>query len=682
MAKGIESRKVAALALLVALVGWFSPPQARAATNSYVSPGSGKWESPFNWSAGAPGPGQSVFITNEFSKVVTVDSVTATIYPNTMTVGNLLVSGPPGTTNVLQVLETGNVLFGISNNLTVASGGVLIASNSSWGAQSSMTISNGTLINYGDLIAPGFQDFLFTVTGPSALTTNSGSLAFVLGSSNRMLVANGARVDTGDIYLGYADLPESFDSVTITGTNSRLNVGIWSIGKAGSSNQVFISNGGTVHIAGIVTLSSDPASQGNTITLLPGGTLEVGDQVYVANSDGAQAGFQVAGGVTVLSSNLVAGSFSNSLGVVSVTAGGMLVASNSVIGIGNAGTPDTGSGTGSLTVSNGTVLAADLLVGSTAGGLGTLAMQSNAVVTLNSNLTVVSSSLTSTSTVSLAGGSFVATNGLVQVGSTGAALMTVSGGSHTVREITLGSTNGAGTGSLYLLSGHLKVLERLSANSVVVACGDLDGNGGTVIVGAVDNSSLAVACGTATNIGTLEVGYTETYTGTFVMGGPGGFVQVTNMLLVGNSDDCVNGAQGNITLTDGLLAVTNTSHNAMLDLRNGSFTVNGGTLIADTLNISHPCGQFSYVSGAIHYNQLIVPPNTPPLRLAIAFDPSASALTLSWPSAYVGYTPEEISDLSSSDWAPVQGTATDDGTTRSIIVSATAGPSFYRLSKP
>lgn len=682
MARGIGSRKVGTLALLVAGVMWFSPPQARAATNSYISPGSGKWESPFNWSAGAPSPDQSVFITNEFSKVVTVDSVTATIYPNTMTVENLLISGPPGTTNVLQVLETGNVIFGISNDLTVASGGVLIASNSSWGAGRSMTITNGTLAIYGDLIVPFYHDFLFTVTGPTALSTNAGALVFILGSSNRMLVANGARVDSGDVYFGYAGYPESFDSATVTGTNSRLNVGIWSIGEAGSSNVVYVSNGGKLHIAGIVTLSSDPASQGNAIILLPGGTLEVGDQVYVANSQGAQAGFQVAGGVTVLSSNLVAGSFSNSLGVVSVTAGGMLVASNSVIGIGNAGASDTGSGTGSLTVSNGTVLAGDLLVGSTAGGLGTLAMQSNAFVTLNSNLTVVSSSLTSTSTVSLAGGSFVATNGIVHVGSTGSARMTVSGGSHTVRQIILGSTNGAGTGSLYLLGGHLKVLELLSANSAVVDCGDLDGNGGTVVVGAVAKSTLAVECGTATNIGTLEVGYTETYTGTFFMGEPGGFVQVTNALLVGNTDDCVSGAQGNVTLTSGLLVVTNTSHNAMLDVHNGSFTVNGGTLIADILDVSHPCGQFSYVSGGLHYNQLIVPPDTPPLLLTIAFDTSASALTLSWPSAYVGYTPEETSDLSSSDWAPVQGTLTDDGTTRSIIVSAIAGPNFYRLSKP
>src|SRR5208283_1676098 len=121
--------------------------------------------------------------------------------------------------------------------------------------------SNGLLVAIGDIIVPGYQDFQYTVTGPSGVLSNIGDIYFILGSSNNLVVSNGGRVDSGNIYLGLSGYPESFDSVTVTGTNSQLNIGVWYIGEAGSSNHVYISSGGTVRMAGILTLSSDPASQ-------------------------------------------------------------------------------------------------------------------------------------------------------------------------------------------------------------------------------------------------------------------------------------------------------------------------------------------------------------------------------------------------------------------------------------
>ena len=191
---------------------------------------------------------------------------------------------------------------------------------------------------------------------------------------------------------------------------------------------------------------------------------------------------------------------------------------------------------------------------------------------------------------------------------------------------------------------------------------------------------MDVTCGSATNIGTMYVGYTAGFTGTFDESG--GVVQVTNNLIVGAAD-CVNGAVGVAILSDGALYVTNAAHTAILGVGNGTFTMSGGTLVADTLDLSNPCGHFTYNSGDIHYNQLVVPPQAPPLALTITPDSQSSTLTIAWPSIYVGYALQQNLALSPSNWTPgVFQFLTDDGTTRSVTVSLGTGNLFYRLAKP
>jgi len=591
-------RAVAAL-LALCLV---SPAFGQA--NSYTNTGSGKWEASASWSAGAPGLGDSIYLTNAPTKAVTVDQTTESSFPGTMDVSNLWISAPSGSTNTLLVLGINNlsVPFVIDNALTIAAGGSVLVSNSDWGALHSMTVSNGSLVVLGDTIIPGYHNFQFTVTGPTGFSSNNGAVYFVEGSSNNLLIADGARLDTGDVYLGFSGYPESFDSVTVTGTNSQLNVGLWSIGEAGSSNHVYIADGGTVRIAGILTLSSDPASQGNTVTLLPGGTLIVGSSVFLANTNDAQAGFQVSGGSTILSSDLIAGSFSSSTGTVGVTAGGLLIATNGVLGIGNDGTLTHGSGSGTLTVSNGTVVATTVNLGSSAGGKGLLTLQTNSLITISSNLNVVSGSLGSTSSVSVTGGSLFITNGAALIGSSGSAQMTISGGSHIIKQIRLGSTNGSGSGSFYGLGGHLQVLSSLSANFVLVDGIDIDGSGGTIIIGDSHDAEYDLESGMCTNWGDMTVGYSDGYTGTYVQ--DGGTMLVTNELMVGN--DCADGsggALGEVMLNGGWLYVTNATHTAVLDVRNGTLVLEpGATLVVDTLVVTNACAQFMNLGGTLVLN--------------------------------------------------------------------------------
>jgi hypothetical protein len=84
---------------------------------------------------------------------------------------------------------------------------------------------------------------------------------------------------------------------------------------------------------------------------------------------------------------------------------------------------------------------------------------------------------------------------------------------------------------------------------------------------------LIVTGGTVTTPEML-LGVTGGKTGTLTMSS--GTLTVQNHLVVG---DCGAGANGVVTLSGGTLYVTNPSHTATLDLRRGSFTMTGGTLV-------------------------------------------------------------------------------------------------------
>src|SRR5580704_11662291 len=73
----------------------------KAQVNSYTNSANGKWEDSTNWSfGGPPASTQSIFITNAITKTVTIDATT-TNSPFTLTINDLTVSAPAGSTNTL-----------------------------------------------------------------------------------------------------------------------------------------------------------------------------------------------------------------------------------------------------------------------------------------------------------------------------------------------------------------------------------------------------------------------------------------------------------------------------------------------------------------------------------------------------------------------------------------------------
>ena len=293
---------------------------------------------------------------------------------------------------------------------------------------------------------------------------------------------------------------------------------------------------------------------------------------------------------------------------LALSGGSTLIITNAALGLGNNGTTN-GAGIGIASITGATINVTTLNLGSTGGGLGLLTLQSNALVNVVSNLTVVSDSLTATSSVTLGGGSFTELNGLTRIGSSGNGLLTISAGNHTFRQITLGSTNGLGSGGFHFLGGHVTLLgfgtgpgQGLNSNWILWEGGDLDGDGTSLTIANGNDSTVTIPAYAANVRGQLDsmyVGYTAGNIGTFNQAASSSVVVITDQMILGTGD-CENGAQGYVNLSGGTLYVTNATHTANLDVRNGTFILGpGATLVVDNLILTNACGHFIRQPGGI-----------------------------------------------------------------------------------
>jgi hypothetical protein len=254
-------------------------------------------------------------------------------------------------------------------------------------------------------------------------------------------------------------------------------------------------------------------------------------------------------------------------------------------------------------------------LGSTTGGTGSLTLQTNTVMNVISNLVIVSSSLTSTSSVTLNGGSLIMSNGLVQVGPAGSGQLVVTGGNHVVQQLFLGSSNNLGSGFFHMSGGYFKILgtgtgpgQGLISNWIIVDGGDLDGSGTSFTVGDAHNSDAFLTGNGIASFATGYVGYTPGFTGTYNQ--TNGTMTISSGLTVGTGD-CMNGAVGEVNLIGGTLYVTNATHTAVLNVLNGTVVVNAGaTLVVDNLIITNACGHFMKEGGTVNlYNPPVLDPN-------------------------------------------------------------------------
>jgi hypothetical protein len=506
----------------------------------------------------------------------------------------------------------------------------------------SMSIQGGTWIATNTYSGPDSPLINLGVNGTGNLTISNanvqvGATAIGNAGAGSLILQSNVVMTLGKTFLGLGN-PHSSGTFSIDGAqvsmpelhivqgtgmvnvaNGTLAVPIVSIGETNTANGRLNITGGTTLISTSLTVSSNSiASAGVSVsggalnitnsthtatTTMNGGSLFLGAGVFKTDN------FILANGGSVrASSSILVGTTSGTTNTLDLSGGSTFILTNAALGLGNNG-PTNGAGIGIASITGATINVTTLNLGSTGGGLGLLTLQSNAVVNVVSNLTVVSDSLTATSSVTLGGGSFTELNGLTRIGSSGNGLLTISGGNHTFRQITLGSTNGLGSGGFHFLGGHVTLLgigtgpgQGLNSNWILWEGGDLDGDGTSLTIANGNDSTVTIPVYAANVRGQLDsmyVGYTAGNIGTFNQAASSSVVVITDQMILGTGD-CENGAQGNVNLSGGTLYVTNATHTANLDVRNGTFILGpGATLVVDNLILTNACGHFIRQPGGI-----------------------------------------------------------------------------------
>jgi hypothetical protein len=420
-------------------------------------------------------------------------------------------------------LNTTDIVWVTGGQLSVGGQGVIYA-------PSQMIVSNGTV---------NFRASVFVRDPGAGLTIAGGTVdthRFTFGATGLVTVEGGALWVTGGQFL-------SADSVTFigwggdnlygpgqmtfsNGTWYALAVAVGGITPLGYSHGILTFAGGTSTVSFGLTIG-DPNCGGTGIVNVVGGELDVTnstgtakleidsgtltqtggvvvvDQLVVTNacahfvqtggmlittgSAQVDQGTQVLSGVVVISSNLVVGSTAGVTGTVTV-AGGSLMVSDGVIGIGNNGTTTGAGGVGLMDISNSVVTASSVLLGSSGGGQGSLAVRVGG--DLNIDCKTADCKLASND-VLLDGGTIDAADAILSIGENHVSTVTISNGVATFLTAYVGFNN---TGTLTMPGGAMTVL----SNMVVGDCG-------ASVTGVVVMSGGSLYVTNATGTAVLEI---------------------------------------------------------------------------------------------------------------------------------------------------------------------------------
>ena len=569
----------------------------QAANNNSWKAGNGKWEDSGNWSLGIPPASiQMILITNAGNNTVTVDAVT-TNSPTAMSVSNLVIGA-----DALLITSTGtSVPLTVSLSLTISTNGSIVVTNAALGVNSgtvsvggSLTVDAASFVaTNGPLIVGSGSGALLKVNSGSVLL-NSGTLAGSSGPRGTWQINGGTNVLSGQLSVGQTG------SGTITATGGLLVV-------TNSFGNGLFNVGDTTTGKGIVIVSNAEV-RAHALRL---GNFGVGTLTLNTGTLSAR-------------SNMVLGVNVGSTGTVFVAAGTMVVTNAT-----HDAAIDVRRGT--FTLSNGTVIA-DVIVATNAGSFvnygGTLIVTTraqldqgtqtvaNGSAQILSNL-VVASTADSTGTVNVTGGSLTVTNGVLGIGNDGDVTgvggigsLVVTSATVVAKSVLLGSALG-GRGVMTLQAGGVLQFPTdadpscadcgLSLNEAVLDGGEIDAASSPFFAGKTRPGELIVSNGVAT----FRSGYVG-YDNPGQLEMDGGTVTVLSNLLVG---DCGASVTGLVTVTAGNLYVTNATHDAVLDVRDGSFVLNGGRVQVDVLVMTNWCGLFVRNGGILMYGTLVLDPD-------------------------------------------------------------------------
>jgi hypothetical protein len=459
--------------------------------------------------------------------------------------------------------------------------------------------------------------------------------------------------------------------------------------SVGASASLFITN--TAHTAFV-----DVANGGSLI--LDGGFLRTDDLILTNGGAFYDLGgtlnfsgpFLVDNGSSVTISNatittplnFTLGSFTGSTGTLQMLDGGMLGIAGATLGIGFNGSLTQGAGVGAVAVSNANISATAINLGNNISGVGSLLLESNCFVGIAANLNLISGSLSQTSVVTVIDGTLQANNVSARIGQVGSGRMEIFGGQVYLRQIILGANNNLGFGELYMNGGFLQVQgigtgpgAGLDSNFILWYGGDLDGSGTSLTIGDGHDSLVRIGGSFVGSLAAVYAGVTPGKTGAWDQSG--GTVYISTNFIVGG---CSTGALGAVSLSGGVLYITNAAHTAVMDVRDGTVTIEpGGMLVVDTVVVTNSCGHFiNYGGTLVMNNPPILDPNMDAdntgqsngTKLAAGLDPFDPTSVFKVTSV----TPDNVNDML-VEW-------TTEGGHSYVVQSATnlTGAAFQDLS--
>jgi large repetitive protein len=534
---------------------WAPPVQAQV--NSYTNTASGNWQAGSYWSLGVPpnSTQSGIYITNAASKTVTINSVTSSLFTNTLVISNLTVGSFAGTTNTLSLFNAGtNTPLQVIDGVTVTNGGMLMITNSA--LQVSGIYSDAFLV----------EGQMLMMSGASVLASNANVFAGMRVASN----------------------PGASGTLTVAGgTLTTVSANLYAGHDAGSTGMIWVT-GGNVVVADKLGVATSGAGQ----MTVSNGTVSPVDLV-VGELSGSDGTVTLAGGTTTISDVMVIGRLSSATGGVWMTGGELMVTDNPdeiTIEVG-------GSGVGQMTVSNGTVAALQIEAGSGDGGVGTFTV-AGGTVTAGDGLYAAGTN-TAHAAIWIDGGQLQVTSNLVDIGFQGSGQLTVSNGTVAATNMIVADFAGSQglftmAGGTLTLSGFLNVGEG-GTGSVVMAGGFLAANqapgnlmivSNGVSVGFGSVGTMLVTNGLAL-LNPLLVGNVAGADGTLTVAGGSVSVSAANpavasLMALGN----MAGATGTCWITGGELLITNSGSVAQLQIGSfgvGQMTVSGGVMRVNSI---------------------------------------------------------------------------------------------------
>jgi T5SS/PEP-CTERM-associated repeat protein len=517
---------------------------AQAQTNSWANPSHGFWDDSESWSLGVlPTNSQSVFITNAVSKTVTVDSYTATSYPESLTVSNLTVSAPGGVTNTLLLDNSGlTIPLFVLNIVDIDTNGVVVVNDSivqvsgnlfigQLGNNDALTIMDGGHVysGSGSVGYPGqygSTNNVVTVTGPAAVWSNSDDL-FVGGAyttGNSLTVSNG-----GAVYDATAYVSGDANSVLVIGEGSvwkndgDLKIGYSGYGSLG--NSLIIANGGAVYdnngvmlVAGESVLVTGPGSVwsnrddlstsddgGNSLTISDGGVV-YSSSGHLDGDDDDLALITGTGSIWNISGDLEIG-FMNS---VIISDGGMLNSGGDLIGaeMQVMGNGSVVSINGSLDEQISLTVADEAAVFTGSASISSLGAVSKIT---GGGLYVTNGQLAVSGSLTFNGGTVTADQLLVSSSFTFTSGLLTSGGTSVTNGQSFVVGNGTNGATFQLASGGTGIHSfanglTISSNAFLTGCGTVEGSvvdnpGGTIVANCGGTLTFT---GIVTNNGTMQ----------------------------------------------------------------------------------------------------------------------------------------------------------------------------------